>query len=193
MTSGQRSLSTDHACGSSSVFQGQRTWCFYMAMGTASGDKELSVRFDEELNILHARGLFFDEVAHVTWMEEGVAASDIVEAARSKPMRSLEAHPGLRGVTNDDDLRVILRAGGFVHPSTLRPEDQMIENIMRGRSFFITTSGRLGIGLSGTRQGDDIAILVGCNFPMVLRPGDSSHHVVVGEAYGTIFPAWYGF
>jgi len=154
---------------------------------SASGDMEPSVRFDEELNVLHARGFLFDVVAHVTSVEEGVAASHIVEAARSTLMPSVEAHPGLRGVTNDD-LKVILRAGGFADPSTLRPEDQVIENIMRRRSFFVTTSGRLGIGPSDTRQGDDIAILAGCNFPMVLRPGDSSHHIVVGEAYGKYSP-----
>jgi Heterokaryon incompatibility protein (HET) len=51
-----------------------------------------------------------------------------------------------------------------------------------GRTLFVTQDGYLGAGLSGIQEGDVVAILFGCNCPVVLRKvGD--HHVLVGECF----------
>ncbi|KAF2651311.1 HET-domain-containing protein [Lophiostoma macrostomum CBS 122681] len=56
---------------------------------------------------------------------------------------------------------------------------------LHGRSFFQTSDGGYGIGPAGTRKGDIVAVILGCDFPMILRPNakDSLEFSVVGECY----------
>lgn len=79
--------------------------------------------------------------------------------------------------------------------------DQLI-----GRSFFSSTDNRIGLAPVGTQPGDVISVLLGCRYPVVLRPsGDWNtgrtwqvvgvchvHGLMTGEAiYGSRLPSSY--
>ncbi|KAL8386868.1 hypothetical protein RB595_010329 [Gaeumannomyces hyphopodioides] len=50
--------------------------------------------------------------------------------------------------------------------------------------FLVTNEGLLGRGLRHSRQGDTVAVLLGCNIPMLLRPGpEPDQFQVVGPCY----------
>lgn len=53
---------------------------------------------------------------------------------------------------------------------------------MAGRRLLLTNSGYIGLGLDTARNGDIVAVIYGCNMPMVLRP-EEGYYVVVGECY----------
>ena len=55
-----------------------------------------------------------------------------------------------------------------------------------GRSICMTPNGSFALVPSASRRGDIVAVLLGCNSPMVLRPTNSrrrEHYRIVGEAY----------
>ncbi|KAK0614716.1 heterokaryon incompatibility protein-domain-containing protein [Immersiella caudata] len=149
---------------------------------SASGKAEPEAHFDETLSVLHARGLVFDTVAEVgPACGPGVRASEVLESARSVLDR--HENKSLLETGTDALLETVLRAGSFVAAMTLRSGDTVIETTMNKRRFFVTTGSRLCIGPSDTRTGDSIAILAGCNFPIILRQLGESRRAVVGEAY----------
>ena len=75
------------------------------------------------------------------------------------------ARPGTRPITEDDVNNMALMAISIV-----------------GRRLATTHTGYLGLVPEEAHQGDCIAVIYGCNFPVVLRPrGD--HFKVVGECY----------
>ena len=48
----------------------------------------------------------------------------------------------------------------------------------------ITTAGRLALIPDAARSGDIVAIMFGCDVPLVLRPNaDGTMHRIVGECY----------
>ena len=53
----------------------------------------------------------------------------------------------------------------------------------RGRSFFTTVNGYIGLSPTATKPGDEVCILLGCQSPLVLRPSGDGYHKVVGECY----------
>ncbi|KAJ3541188.1 hypothetical protein NM208_g4725 [Fusarium decemcellulare] len=55
-------------------------------------------------------------------------------------------------------------------------------NVMAWRRLFGTRDGRMGLGTPAAKVGDSIAILDGCNTPMVLRRS-GKYWVIVGECY----------
>ena len=66
-------------------------------------------------------------------------------------------------------------------------EKQRYLNIMRsrtkGRSFLTTVDGQIGLAPIATKPGDEVAVLLGCQSPLVLRPCGDGYHKVVGECY----------
>lgn len=52
-----------------------------------------------------------------------------------------------------------------------------------GIKYFGSHRGYLGVGPTTTLQGDVIAIMLGMNTPLVLRPVGDDHYQIVGEAY----------
>jgi hypothetical protein len=52
-----------------------------------------------------------------------------------------------------------------------------------GRSFFITDTGRLGIGPPTIKPADICAAIMGAQVPFILRPSGPGRHQLVGEAY----------
>ncbi len=53
----------------------------------------------------------------------------------------------------------------------------------KGRSFFTTNDGYIGLAPTATKPGDEVCILLGCRTPLVLRRCEDGHHKVVGECY----------
>ena len=54
---------------------------------------------------------------------------------------------------------------------------------IRGRSFFTTDDGYIGLAPIATKPGDEISVLLGCPLPLVLRPCGDGYYKVVGECY----------
>jgi hypothetical protein len=58
----------------------------------------------------------------------------------------------------------------------------------KGRSFFSTVKGRIGLGPGGlgpgcVKEGDMVCVLVDGNTPFILRPSVEEYYIVLGEAY----------
>jgi hypothetical protein len=60
---------------------------------------------------------------------------------------------------------------------------QHVKRVCQGRSFYITKEMVPGLGPLGTKPGDHVTVLLGCNRPMILRPTEYGSYKVVGEAY----------
>ena len=58
-----------------------------------------------------------------------------------------------------------------------------VRSAIRGRSFFTTDGGYIGLAPIATKPGDQVCILLGCDTPLVLRPGGDGYHKVVGGCY----------
>jgi hypothetical protein len=54
---------------------------------------------------------------------------------------------------------------------------------LKGRSYFTTTEGYIGLAPRETRSGDIICVLLGSNAPIVLRSQGEGKYSVVGECY----------
>ncbi|KAL9036277.1 MAG: hypothetical protein Q9180_004389 [Flavoplaca navasiana] len=69
-----------------------------------------------------------------------------------------------------------------LYPSTLKII-RHINRMIRGKMLFITTDGRLGLAPESTVPGDLVCVILGCPWPLILRPGSHSSHEVVGKCY----------
>lgn len=58
----------------------------------------------------------------------------------------------------------------------------LARNYCLNRRFFITSSGRLGVGPRWTRKGDLVCVLLGGGVPYVLSP-KGKYHTFIGESY----------
>ena len=56
-------------------------------------------------------------------------------------------------------------------------------SVIRGRSFFSTDDGYVGLAPIDTKPDDEVCIILGCQSPLVLRPCKDGYHKVVGECY----------
>lgn len=67
------------------------------------------------------------------------------------------------------------------------PEEQpfvdQVRSRIKGRSFFTTVDGYIGLAPIATKPGDEVCILLGCRTPLVLRPSGDGLHKVVGDCY----------
>ncbi|RYC59873.1 hypothetical protein CHU98_g6344 [Xylaria longipes] len=54
---------------------------------------------------------------------------------------------------------------------------------MRGRCFFVTDGGLMGMGSGFMRSGDIICVPLGCKTPILLRPDGNKEYSLVGDAY----------
>jgi hypothetical protein len=85
-------------------------------------------------------------------------------------------------------LRFFLGPEGNVEPAKpLDPEIERYANwaryFMKGRSFFLTDKGHIGLGPKIANPEDDVVVFAGCDSPMVLRPTDNGRYKVVGECF----------
>ena len=155
---------------------------------SASGDSDVWAGFSDDLNELRVHGLKLGVVARIgqaCGTDEPVPgivddAASVVKAA------------GLPDVP-ETELRTVLRAGAWTEdehydPMPGRKEEQVIQNIMNKRRFFVMDHGQSCIGPAAVDVGDLVFIFAGGNFPMVVRPEGDGIFALVGEAYGTLLP-----
>lgn len=60
---------------------------------------------------------------------------------------------------------------------------RIVGSYLTGRSLFKTHEGHICLGPPYAQPGDQVCILLGCRFPMQLRPTSTSQYQVVGECY----------
>lgn len=82
--------------------------------------------------------------------------------------------------TTFDTTGRLLRPTPILREATLRAKQ-----LLAWRRLVTTFGGYLGLVPAGTRAGDMIAVLMGCDVPLILRPtgGDTCRFSVIGECY----------
>ncbi|KAI1080762.1 heterokaryon incompatibility protein-domain-containing protein [Whalleya microplaca] len=169
----------------------------------ASGEEtETYARFSADLTVLHVRGIVLSSVADVgVTYADGARAGDIVAETLAQVRRSGIAVEGSTSagdgtgagvgegegegeVVDEKLLKQVLRGSTLVDGFALKQgEWSAIENVMKRRRFFVSAAGHLCIGPARAQRGDVVAVIAGCNFPMVLRPQGADAYALVGEAY----------
>lgn len=75
---------------------------------------------------------------------------------------------------------------------------EIMDTQSRGRRYFLTNKGHLGIGPAAMAPGDAAVVLLALNTPLILRAAEEGHYRIVGEAYvngmmdGQVFEGDYG-
>ena len=85
-------------------------------------------------------------------------------------------------------LKFFLGPEGNAGPAnSIDPEMEIYANwvryFMKGRSFFSTDKGHIGLGPKLANPEDVVVVLAGCGSPMVLRPAANGRYRVVGECF----------
>jgi hypothetical protein len=85
-------------------------------------------------------------------------------------------------------LRLFLRRERIVEPAKpFDPDFQLYANaarsFMKGRSFFSTDKGHIGLGPKLANLEDEVVVSLGCDSPMVLRAIGNGRYRVVGECF----------
>ena len=62
-------------------------------------------------------------------------------------------------------------------------DSEWSRQLYKEKSLFSTSTGNIGSSSTATRTGDEIWVLAGSNFPIILRPLQNGHYELVGEAY----------
>jgi hypothetical protein len=162
----------------------------------AAGNSEAFALFSADLNVLTVLGKKCDRLAEVCEAditelpdtEFTDQAFDFVLRSKfvSTTTRWRESGEQQRSTDLSDTsiLLTTLTGGGNIRNDQRAPT---IRNIMRRRRLFVTQDGHLGIGSVDVQPNDEVFIISGCNFPIVLRPTDNKF-AVVGEAYSECLP-----
>lgn len=58
-----------------------------------------------------------------------------------------------------------------------------VEHYLKGRNFFTTKQGYIGLIPEAGKRGDQVCVILGCQSPMLLRRMGSGNMVVIGECY----------
>ncbi|KAI5867869.1 HET-domain-containing protein [Durotheca rogersii] len=125
---------------------------------------------------LGARGAVVDTIdafGSARW--KGIAAENLNRTT----MRLFERTIGSFGKGFDDFL------DGRTRSQFAQRFSDAVARAVVGRRFFVTKNGRMGLGPPEILPRDRVAILMGCQVPLVLREvgDDADSMVVVGEAY----------
>jgi hypothetical protein len=157
----------------------------------AAGNSEAVAFFSDDLNVLTVLAKKCDKLAEVceadiTELQDTEftdQAFDFVLRSKfvSTNTRWRESGEQQRSTDSSDTsiLLTTLTGGGNIRNDRRAPT---MRNIMRRRRLFVTQGGHLGIGPVDAQPNDEIFIISGCNFPIVLRPRDNKF-AVVGETY----------
>ncbi|KAH8814954.1 heterokaryon incompatibility protein-domain-containing protein [Xylogone sp. PMI_703] len=153
----------------------------------AAGNTPAVFDFDSQLDILKVLAHLVDTVAEVDVVHPlGATAEDILSATCSFVRSSQHAWLPRIKPKLKQEIKMLLVAGCVHHNA-----DQVLVNTMRHRRFFVTKWGDMCIGPAATVPGDQVFIIAGCNFPLILRREGQSY-IIVGDAYGMsyIFYSW---
>lgn len=84
---------------------------------------------------------------------------------------------------SEEALKALLISGNDNPLSSLESMLQSVKQCCRGRSLFLTKEGVLGLSSKNNLPGDIIAVLLGCQFPLVLRSRSQGGYELLGKAY----------
>lgn len=138
-------------------------------------------KFRNELNILHVSCKVVDVITAVDAMHVKQTSETIVKST-IKLASSNMASTGFDGPDSHDleqNMRLVLTAGPLDSFEKLH-QDEAIHNVTRGRRFFITESGKYGVGPDSIENGDIICIIAGCYLSNVLCK-EEDYCLPVGE------------
>ncbi|KAL2873457.1 hypothetical protein SGCOL_011403 [Colletotrichum sp. CLE4] len=161
---------------------------------TACADTKPVAWFSHNLDRLHVRAVFVDEVEstappHGSRSESGVknTVNDAFLVARAA---FFDGKPNWWNKDEKDGLPGLVKSVLMAGSRGTMDEEEAIGETMIFRRFFITKDERyLCIGTQGTLPGDKIFIVAGCNLPLVLREhkratnNGTTLYELVGEAY----------
>ncbi|KAH7385000.1 heterokaryon incompatibility protein-domain-containing protein [Cadophora sp. MPI-SDFR-AT-0126] len=72
-------------------------------------------------------------------------------------------------------------------PAPLSVSESLVMDAVAGflldRSIVLSSDGRIALAPQDTQTGDVLAVLLGCDSPMLLRPLDNDEYIVIGEAF----------
>ena len=77
-------------------------------------------------------------------------------------------------------VRNLMELGEPIEPS--KYIDRVIE-MVRTRAVFQAGNGYIGLGPDSIKSRDQVCVILGCQFPLILRPSDTESYRVVGECY----------
>lgn len=146
----------------------------------ASGTEPATFCFDGDLNILRVSCIMADTIFDLGKVYTHVENDEILDNACSLARMSESVKIAPKEL--EEEVKTVLNAG-FLEPTHLANE--IMQNVMHHRIFFITKTGHLGIAPSCSIKGDIVCIIRGCNFPIILRE-EANYYIVVGEAYGML-------
>ncbi|KAF2727801.1 HET-domain-containing protein [Polyplosphaeria fusca] len=142
----------------------------------AAGDAPPSYAFDSEGMRITVSAIIIDTVQAVDEAYgESTPAGKLVSSALATVAECRAQHI----IYTPGEIVIVLAAGGA---ESSKNEDDVLEGNMRLRRFFLTRNQRAGVGPNDMMVGDDVVLIAGCNFPMIVRREDD-HYGLVGEAY----------
>ena len=137
--------------------------------------------------------IFFDEIEHfckLSWEHGSIVSRDTKkwsEAMWRIPCADQEAKSAgrVRASSNIHSAYIELKIldARFKQMSEARRHYQQVMNSLYDRRPFIATDGFVGLAPAHSQQGDWICIILGANFPFILRRKPNGHFELVGEAY----------
>lgn len=134
----------------------------------ASGCIRLVFSFSEDLNILRVSCKIIDMIAKVDDVHSENTSKEISQSAIKLVRENAESlsmklsSTGLEAKVRE--VLVVGKSGGYVDWY----RDEVIQNVMNRRRFFITKAGNFGVGPAGTKEGQIVCVIAGCNFPIIL-------------------------
>jgi hypothetical protein len=82
-------------------------------------------------------------------------------------------------------LQTILVSNSSISDIPSRPRRYLltVTRLIKGRAFFVTQKGHIGLAPKAAKPNDQICVLLGCSTPLILRPIANEQHQIVGECY----------
>ncbi|KAF4819314.1 hypothetical protein CGCSCA5_v004702 [Colletotrichum siamense] len=118
---------------------------------------------------------------------DSLALNDLATAVTGG--RAVE-HRSAKGKYSTLDVeRVLLQSSEESSPSRHTrgsiPPKLVVEfkNLLPNGAVFATNQGHFGLGSGAARGGDEIFVVLGCQFPILMRPAEDSKYIVVGHCY----------
>jgi hypothetical protein len=151
---------------------------------------QLVRHFDEWRNIVHPTGEL--EVGAYRRFFRTISLDHIPEYSLLMTFISVVGH--LINLTSTDRAilqrwkRIVGQGGTRIRNNNIVVAGNMIVGVLRtvmaGRRFFVSSSGLLGMAPAEAQVGDKICVLLGCSYPVILRPSEAGkYYTFIGEAY----------
>lgn len=153
----------------------------------ASGNSKPAFLFPSNLDILRVSCKMIDVIERV----ESGPTTGLDLWARHQSARELVTHR--ENMSSEDKLKSqdiqeqvwnVLVAGNSEEEEVENLEE-VVQNVMTHRRFFITESGLFGVGPETIEAGHIACVIAGCSLPYIVCK-EEEHYLLVGEAFGKL-------